>query len=156
MQRAQYEAAEWRYKYGYEIPVDQLARRVADISQLYTQQAAMRPLGCCMILCGYDEERGPQLYKTDPAGYYVGYKATSAGVKMTEANNALEKLYKKAPVLDRNGTIEAAIQVMSSICSMDFKPSELEVAVSSKAEPKFRVLTNDEVETHLTALAERD
>ena len=109
-----------------------------------------------MILCGYDEERGPQLYKTDPAGYYVGYKATSAGVKMTEANNALEKLYKKAPVLDRNGTIEAAIQVMSSICSMDFKPSELEVAVSSKAEPKFRVLTNDEVETHLTALAERD
>jgi 20S proteasome subunit alpha 1 len=39
---------------------------------------------------------------------------------------------------------------------MDFKPAELEVAVSSKAEPKFRVLTDDEVETHLTALAERD
>ena len=26
------------------------------------------------ILAGIDEEQGPQLYKVDPAGYFVGYK----------------------------------------------------------------------------------
>ena len=26
------------------------------------------------ILAGIDDERGPLLYKVDPAGYYVGYK----------------------------------------------------------------------------------
>lgn len=26
------------------------------------------------IIIGIDEERGPQLFKVDPAGYYVGYK----------------------------------------------------------------------------------
>lgn len=36
----------------------------------------MRPLAVIPILIGIDEERGPQLYKVDPAGYYVGYKVT--------------------------------------------------------------------------------
>ncbi len=39
--RAQGEAAEFKYKYGYEMPCDVLAKRLANISQVYTQRVRL-------------------------------------------------------------------------------------------------------------------
>ncbi|KAL7411539.1 nucleophile aminohydrolase [Mrakia frigida] len=147
VQRAQSEAAEWRYKYGYEIEVVDLARRLANINQVYTQRAGMRPLGVAMTLVGHDSELGPQVYKVDPAGYYVGFKATASGQKQTEAMNFLEKKWKKvedpdAPEstadavkgLTRSEAIELAVEALSTVLATDFKSGEIEIGISSTAE----------------------
>ncbi|CAH1760221.1 9381_t:CDS:2 [Entrophospora sp. SA101] len=136
--RARQEGAEFRYKFGYEIPTDMLAKRVANINQVYTQHAAMRPLGVC-----------PQLFKCDPAGYYVGYKATAAGAKQQESLNHLEKKLKKDPKLNYEETIEVLL-------SADFKSTEIEVGVVTKDNKKFRTLSVDEIDSHLQRIVEKD
>jgi 20S proteasome subunit alpha 1 len=65
-----------------------------------------------MILIAYDDEKGPCVYKTDPAGYYCGYRAISVGSKQTEANSYLEKKLKKK----QEYTSEEGIQVGFMSC----------------------------------------
>ncbi|CAM9698888.1 unnamed protein product [Ectocarpus fasciculatus] len=50
------------------IPVQKLAAHVADVKQAYTQHGGLRPWGVSMLLAGWDESRGLQLYKTEPSG----------------------------------------------------------------------------------------
>ncbi|KAG8929432.1 Proteasome subunit YC7alpha/Y8 (protease yscE subunit 7) [Tulasnella sp. 419] len=172
--RARAEAAEFRYKYGYEITPDALARRIANINQVYTQRAAMRPLGISMILIGIDPELGPQVFKLDPAGYFVGFHATAAGQKQQEAMNFLEKKWKKyeggaedaaaaGRRLSRGEVIELAIETISTVLQTDFKPGELEIGIVSESEDepeksrgKWRVFSEQELEQHLLAYGERD
>uniref|UniRef100_A0A8C5ME11 Proteasome subunit alpha type 6 n=1 Tax=Leptobrachium leishanense TaxID=445787 RepID=A0A8C5ME11_9ANUR len=79
------------------------AMRVQHISQVYTQNAEMRPLGCRMIL-------------TD---YYCGFKGTTAGVKQTEATSFLEKKVKKLDWMYEQ-SIESAVSCLSTVLYIDF------------------------------------
>ncbi|KAI9813229.1 MAG: Proteasome subunit YC7alpha/Y8 (protease yscE subunit 7) [Pycnora praestabilis] len=164
--RARGEAAEFRYKFGYEMPCDVLAKRLANINQVYTQRAYMRPLGVATTLISVDSEYGPQLYKCDPAGYFVGYKATASGPKQQEALNHLEKKLKNKDCAGGSwqDVVELGISTLSTVLSVDFKKGELEVGIvggpkadeQEGSESGFRALTEEEIEERLQAIAEKD
>ncbi|KAK1313317.1 Proteasome subunit alpha type-6 [Acorus calamus] len=156
VQQARNEAAEFKFKWGYEMPGDVLAKWIADKSQIYTQHAYMRPLGVVAMVLGIDEENGPQLFKCDPAGHFFGHKATSAGLKEQEAINFLEKKMKNDPAFSYEETVQTAISALQSVLQEDFKATEIEVGVVRKDNLIFRVLTTEEVDEHLTAISERD
>ena len=73
-------AANWKYEHGRPIATEQLAKKLADLNQMFTQYAGERTLGCCspciagnlkilnsfpgMILAGHDgNDGGPALFK---------------------------------------------------------------------------------------------
>lgn len=45
VQKARFEVAEFKYQNGYDMPVDALAKRLANIAQVSTQRATIRPYG---------------------------------------------------------------------------------------------------------------
>ena len=126
----------------------------------------MRPLGVATTLISVDSEFGPQLYKCDPAGYYVGYKATASGPKQQEALNHLEKKLKNKDQAEGTweDVVELGITTLSTVLSVDFKKGELEVGIVG-APPlgskdgfstNFRALTEDEIDERLQAISEKD
>lgn len=156
VQRARYEAAEFEYKNGFAIPVEYISHRVANVAQVYTQHAFMRAYGVTTMFAGIDEERGPQLYKCDPAGHFMGYKGCAAGQKEQEANNFLEKRIKANAEMDFDLTVETAIIALQKCVGADLKPTDLEVAVVRTDAPTFTILSVPEIDAHLNRIIERD
>lgn len=154
IQRARMEAADFQFKYGYPIPVHVLAGRIADIAQVNTQSASMRPLACIMILIGVDSEKGPQIFKVDCAGHYLPFFGTSTGNKEQEAVNFLEKKVDDMKTYSKDETVRCAIMCLGSVLGSDFRGTEIEVGIVHQKTGAFVTLTEDQIDEHLNAIAD--
>eukprot|EP00486_Rosalina_sp_Unknown_P006698 CAMPEP_0201569850 /NCGR_PEP_ID=MMETSP0190_2-20130828/11770_1 /ASSEMBLY_ACC=CAM_ASM_000263 /TAXON_ID=37353 /ORGANISM="Rosalina sp." /LENGTH=273 /DNA_ID=CAMNT_0047992661 /DNA_START=65 /DNA_END=886 /DNA_ORIENTATION=- len=178
-------AAEFQFDNGYQIPVRHLANEVANYNQLFTQHAYKRVPGVSLLYCAVDDEVGPRLYMVDPAGSCYGYHAVSTGTKEQEGMSTLEKMMKekreeqdeeekkksdgddkdkkggktkKVNKLDLNEkeTVEFAIEALQKVLGVDFKSNQVEVAVCTENNAKFRSLTMKEIDEYLTNISEKD
>jgi 20S proteasome subunit alpha 1 len=106
-----------------------------------------------------DEEKGPQIFKVDPAGHCQGYKGCTAGAKEQEANTLLEKAFKKKQAVEGKFTTteatEAVIEALQNVIGSDFKPGDLEVSIATTQAPQLRLLTTTEVEQILNKIADK-
>jgi 20S proteasome subunit alpha 1 len=154
VQRARYEAGKWTFDNGYSCPVSVLAKRMADLAQVNTQTASMRPLAVIATFLGVDDETGPVIYKIDCAGHYLPFFATAAGPKEQEAMNFLEKRVDAMKSMEHAQVVRTGITCLGHVLGSDFRGSEIEVAEVVSKTGKFRVLSEDEIEAHLNAIAD--
>jgi proteasome alpha subunit len=132
--------------YDESVDIDALARRLGDISQVYTQHAGVRPFGVSMIIGGIDST-GNSVYTTDPSGSFKGYKAVAVGRKSDDANNLLIEKYRDDLTL--NQAIELAIDVIKTASDDEMTSENIKIAVIPSDTVVFKRLTKEEVEEHL-------
>jgi len=138
-----------RFYYDEPIPVEYLAKLVCDVKQLYTQHAGVRPFGVSIIFAGIDE-RGPQVYMTEPSGRYLGYYATAIGEKSNTILEFLEKNYKYD--LDPKSSVKLAIEAIIGI--IEGRPLEnyIELGYADIYGKQFKILTPEEIREYLKEL----
>jgi 20S proteasome subunit alpha 3 len=116
IQYARLTAQRHQYTFGEPIPCEQLAQKLCDLKQGYTQHGGMsihllrsiirpwfnisyilglRPFGVSFLYAGWDEDHGFQLYHSDPSGNYFGWKAHCIGANNSTAQSILKQDYKE-------------------------------------------------------------
>jgi 20S proteasome alpha/beta subunit len=65
--------------YDSPIPLENLCDELATIFHRQTKSASSRPLGISLLVAGWDDEFGPQLYEVDPEGSVTAWNAASVG-----------------------------------------------------------------------------
>lgn len=161
--RARQEAADYKAEYGLPIPIRTLAKRIADVAQVSTQEGGMRPMGVTltfisMDVSDVDGSLQGQIYKVDPAGFFAGFHAIATGAKENEGIAFLEKRQKDKPFseLTRAEAAKTALACLQTITGSTLSAKEVEMSEVAVSAPAFARVKDAEIDSWLTEIAEAD
>ena len=100
----------YRYEFGNEMPLEQLAETLCNLKQSYTQYGGMRPFGTSFIFVGCDKHKGFQIYTSDPSGNLGAWKAIAQGSNEENSNNLLQEHFQ--PSMAKQAALELVTQVI--------------------------------------------
>ena len=125
--KARKDVAKYHATYQDRITPFVLCKQIATLFQEYTQSGGVRPFGIGMIVGGYDEEQGPQIFQIEASGTFYCWKATAMGKGSTEARQFLEKTY--TDDMDIGDATHTAIKALKNTFEGALTEKNLEVAV---------------------------
>lgn len=109
-----------------------------------------RPFGVALLLAGYDDLQGSQLYFSDPSGTFVRYKAKAIGAGSEGAQSNLEESYSETMSL--NEAEELALGTLKQVMEEKISMDNIELARVT-ADKGFHIATTEEVAAVLERLS---
>ncbi|CAO1619625.1 unnamed protein product [Parajaminaea phylloscopi] len=101
VEHARVTAQNHAFIYDEDIQVSSVTQAVCDLALRFGESIAgeeammSRPFGVALLIAGYDEKNGPQLYHADPSGTSIRYEAKAIGSGQEGAQGELQEKYKK-------------------------------------------------------------
>lgn len=142
---ARVSAQRYLYKYGDEIPLEQLVKEVCNYKQAYTQFGGLRPFGVSFLFTGWDEHHGFQLYHSDPSGNYGGWKATAIGANNQAGKSLLKSDYEEGASVE--ACLKLAVKVLNkTMDSTTPTPEKMEFTTITRVNGKIvhKILPDEE------------
>mmetsp|Transcript_32455 Transcript_32455/g.74165 ORF Transcript_32455/g.74165 Transcript_32455/m.74165 type:complete len:258 (+) Transcript_32455:124-897(+) len=141
--------AHW-FTYGERMPVESCVHSIADLALDFSdsdsgrKRVMSRPFGVALLVAGIDPADGPVLFNTDPSGTYTKYMAAAIGSAQEGATSMLQEQYTKDMSLE--AATEVALTVLRRNMEEKLASRNIEVSIVSKASPKLKMLSQQELE----------
>lgn len=145
IERARIDAQINRLTFDEAISVKELARKICDFKQQFTQFGGVRPFGVSLLIAGVDEV--PKLYETDPSGALLEYKATAIGIGRNVVMEFFEKEYRDN--LNFDEALVLGLIAMGKAIEAELTLEGVEVGYVKTDEKKFKEMSPEELRTYI-------
>jgi len=146
---ARVEAQNHRFTYDEPVGVEALTQAVCDLALSFgegsdgdSKKRMSRPFGVALLLAGYDEMDGSQLFFSDPSGTFVRYKAKAIGAGSEGAQSNLEESYSATMTLKE--AEELALSTLKQVMEEKISNDNIELARVTP-EKGFHIAKEEEV-----------
>eukprot|EP00956_Cyclotella_meneghiniana_P002275 scaffold2560_cov70-Cyclotella_meneghiniana.AAC.14 len=146
---ARVEAQNHRFTYDEPVGVEALTQGVCDLALSFGEGAdgdkdkrMSRPFGVALLIAGYDDLNGNQLFFSDPSGTFVRYKAKAIGAGSEGAQSTLSESYNEDMTLEE--AEELALSVLKQVMEEKISTENVELARVT-AEKGYHSATVEEV-----------
>lgn len=136
----------YRLTYDEVISVEELAKRIGDHKQMYTQFGGIRPFGASLLIAGVDAN-GPQVYVTHPSGALYEYKAKAIGQNNKAANDILEKKFN--PDMGIDDAIKLSLETIGTTMEGEVTKDSVEMALIRTETSAFEKVSDEAIDKYL-------
>lgn len=123
------------------VSVEYITKYIGGVQQKYTQSGGVRPFGISTLIVGFDGDKIPKLYQTDPSGIYSAWKANAIGRSSKTVREFLEKNFKDD--MSKDEAVKLAVRSLLEVVQTGAK--NIEIAVMDE-DAKSKTLELEEVE----------
>eukprot|EP00903_Cladosiphon_okamuranus_P006436 g6297.t1 len=126
---ARVEAQNHRFTYDEPMRVEALTQAVCDLALSFGEgggsKTMSRPFGVALLMAGFDD-RGAQLFFSDPSGMFVRYKCKAIGSGSEGAQSTLQEGYSDSLTLAEAEAL--AVSTLKQVMEEKINPDNVEVA----------------------------
>lgn len=145
--------------YHEPVGVETLTQSICDLALRFGEGASgekrlmSRPFGVALLVAGYDEEKGPQLYHAEPSGTFYRYDAKAIGSGSEGAQAELQNEYHKSLTLKEAEVL--ALKVLKQVMEEKLDNQNAQMASVTK-DGGFRIYSDAELQDIITKLKEQE
>ena len=154
IETARVEAANHWFNFNEPMPVEAISLAVCDMALSFAEKkkrekkdkerGVSRPYGVAVIIAGIDADGEPRLFKNDPSGNYVRYKACCIGQGGENGMTTLQSNYREDMSFDE--AILLAGKVLKENLEQKINKDNFEIWYIKKSNGKIVSLSPDELE----------